>query len=207
MSVRRTEILQLFPVDSKPYGLTYEEWVKKWWCWLLRIPRQTNPACDNIGNNAYMAQENSPVFFLCQTFEQSGVMPTRRIFLNHGTALFFPLINWISIYPEDGVTNHDLSAKARSKMDSISDLTIILNGKEIRGLEKYRVSTQAFQIALPKDNILRLDEGKKKVISDGYWVFTSPVLEPLELCTFGSCTAGLTKIGVVYNIGLTRTIH
>ena len=36
----------VFPVDSKPYGLTYGEWTAKWWQWALSIPKDINPAGD-----------------------------------------------------------------------------------------------------------------------------------------------------------------
>ena len=29
---------QIFPINSKPFGLTYGEWAARWWQWALSIP-------------------------------------------------------------------------------------------------------------------------------------------------------------------------
>jgi hypothetical protein len=192
--------LKLFPVTSRPYGLTYEQWSMKWWSWLLNIPKRINPTFDEIGNNAYIGQVNSNVFFLCQTFERTGMTPSRTVSVQRGLALFLPLINWISVYPEDGSSDKELALKAQEKMNTISDLMISINGSKIRSLQQYRFQSRAFHVILPDDNILNLSPGTRRVISDGYWIMTYPILQPIQMKTFGSCTAGLTRIGVNYVI-------
>ncbi len=189
----------MFP-RTKPYGLTYEQWTKKWWSWLLKIPKRINPTFDETGKNAYIGQDNPNVFFLCQTFEQTGVIPSRIVLLDKGTALFLPLINWISVFPEDGNTDNDLTLKAKAKMNTIQDMMVSINGNEIRGLEEYRFQSHSFHVELPKGNILKLSPGTRRVISDGYWIMTHPIMQPVRMKTFGSCTAGKTRIGVNYNI-------
>lgn len=194
-------MLKLFPVKSRPYGLTYEQWSKKWWSWLLNIPIQNSPVYDETGRNAHWGQDDPNVFFLCQTYGQSNSNPTRRILIHRGKSLFMPLINWISITPEDGLTDSELISKAQSKMNSIRDLRMIVNGYEFTAdLCQYRVQSKPFCVDLQKDNILALQPGPKKIVSDGYWILTESILKSLYLTTFGSCSAGLTRIGVNYDL-------
>ena len=127
-----------------PYGLTFEQWTMKWWSWLLKIPKPINPTFDETGNNAYAGQDNSNVFFLCQTFEQIGVTPSRIVSIQEGLALFLPLINWISVFPEDGKSDKELALKAQAKMNTIGDLMISINGNKIRSLQQYRFQSHSF---------------------------------------------------------------
>ena len=52
--------IAVFPADSKPYGLTYDEWTAKWWQWGYSIPKDINPAYDDTGKNCAQKQ-NGPV--------------------------------------------------------------------------------------------------------------------------------------------------
>jgi len=114
-----------------------------------------------------------------------------------------PLINWISVAPEDGRTDSDLTSNARYKMNSIGELKVIVDGDELStDFSQFRVQSESFYVNIPKDNILALHPGPKKLVSDGYWILTESILKPLYLRTFGSCSAGLTKIGVQYDIRL-----
>jgi hypothetical protein len=193
--------LQLFPVNSRPYGLTYAQWTMKWWSWLLKIPIQNSPVFDETGRNAYLDQDDPHVFFLCQTYGQNRSNPSRHVLVQKGQSLFMPLINWISIAPEDGQTDNDLILKAQSKMNSISDLTMIVNGDQFTAdFSQYRVQSKPFYVDVPKENILTLQPGTKKIVSDGYWILTESIIKSMQLTTFGSCSAGLTKIGVNYDI-------
>ncbi len=204
MELNSSHILRLYPRESNPYGLTYEEWSIKWWRWLLKIPIKNNPAFDPTGKNAYIYQNNPFVFFLCQTFDNSGFAPIRNVTVQKGRSLFLPIINWISVSPQDGVTDEDLFQKAQNKMNSIENLDLNLNGERIdKGLEEYRVKSHVFDVTLPTDNILKLGSGEWKVVSDGYWILTEAVTVPIYLTTFGSCSSGLTNIGVRYNIQVT----
>lgn len=72
------------------------------------------------------------------------------------------------------------------------------------GLENFRVLSPFFEVVLPEDNIIGLPSGVRRAISDGYWVFIEPKdREELVIATFGSCSAGVTRIGVAYEIRIT----
>ena len=57
----------IFPVDSKPYGISYPDWTVKWWQWADSIPTPLNPASDKTGQNCAQSQ-SGPVWFLAGTF-------------------------------------------------------------------------------------------------------------------------------------------
>jgi hypothetical protein len=193
--------LKFFPIDAKPYGASYREWSIKWWQWLSSIPKHNNPAFDWSGAKIYENQHDLPILFLCQTYEGVRNTPFRRNRIAKGTSIFMPIINWISIMHYDGDSDTQLLEIARSKMDIVGPLEITINGITINnGLEKFRVQSPFFEIDLPKNNLFDLPSGKSRCISDGYWLFLYPVYENLRLSSFSSCSSGVTKIKVNYEL-------
>ena len=55
----------IFSLESKPYGLTLEEWATKWWQWAYSQPKGNNPLVDDIGGNlCKTGQDNEKVWYL-----------------------------------------------------------------------------------------------------------------------------------------------
>lgn len=111
-----------------------------------------------------------------------------------------PVLNWVSVKGHDGNTDDDLQQVAKKRMNLISNLDVIINGETFRGSEKYRFQSPVFDVILPEDNILDVKPGNTRFFSDGYWIFTEPIFADIDLSTFGSCSAGITRIGVNYSI-------
>jgi hypothetical protein len=189
----------IYPIDSKPYRISYSEWSIKWWQWLSSIPKENNPALDWTGDNVHVNQIYPNVLFLCQTIEGVESLPIRKSTIPINRAIFMPVINWISIMNVDGDTDIELIEVARHRMDVIGTLEIIINGITInKGLEKYRVQSPFFEIDLPQNNIFGLPSGKRRCISDGYWIFFKCISQNIMLYSYSSCSSGLTKIKVNY---------
>jgi hypothetical protein len=196
--------ISIFPIHSKPLGYTYGEWSARWWQWLLSIPKSKNPALDSTGANAHINQIYPNVFFLCQTY-QEGVpsIPNRTVTVPAGRSIFMPIINWISIMHNDGETDQELIQIANKRMDVVANLQITINELTLKdGLKEYRAQSAFFDIALPEDNIVALPPGLTRAVSDGYWLFLKPLEDNIKITSFGSCSSGLTKIGVSYNLSI-----
>lgn len=191
---------RIYHQNSKPFGLSFSEWSARWWQWLLSIPKSLNPAMDTSGENASIGQPDSNIYFLCQTIEGVKQRPSRKIYIHRGTSIFLPIINWISNFYEHGKSEKELIEIATQRMDTIGNIEFNLDGMNIQGLEKYRFLSKFFTVELPKDNVLDLPPGEARLISDGYWVFTEPIITDTTIFTFGSCSSGVTKIGVNYYI-------
>jgi len=192
--------VKIYQPNSKPLGLSLGDWSEIWWQWLLPIPKSINPTTDLTGKYASVGQADPRVYFLCQTVEGAKEQPRRHISLRKGACVFMPILNWISDFYEHGRSEEELIQTAAQRIDAIGNLKFSLDGREIQGLERYRFRSNFFIVELPKYNILDLPPGKARFISDGYWVFTEPILSDITISTFGSCSSGVTKIGVDYSI-------
>ena len=191
--------IHIYPVTSRPLGISYDEWSIKWWQWLCSIPIERNPAFDDTGELVYVNQNNAQVVFLCQTIEGTKNIPFRISHFPESGLFFMPIINWISIMKCDGNNDEQLKEIAKCRMDAIGTLQIEINGKTFdKGLHKFRVLSSFFDIELPKNNIFGLDEGLRRCISDGYWLFIHIDSDNLELSSYSSCSSGITQIKVKY---------
>lgn len=198
--------ISIFPIESSPYGLTYGEWSARWWQWLLSIPRSKSPAFDRSGDNANVNQSDPNVFFLCQTIDsikEDRTTQDRAIAMRAGISVFMPIINWVSVLHVDGQTDDELVSVAKKRMDVVSELKAVINGVTIKeGLERYRVRSPFFDVVVPEDNIFGLYPGLRHFVSEGYWIFIKSLEKDTKLSTFGSCSFGINKFGINYNITL-----
>ena len=192
--------VKIYSRDSKPFGLTFNEWSAKWWQWLLVIPKSINPAMDDTGHHAHIGQIDPNVFFLCQTIEGVKRLPMRTISIPRGRSIFMPILNWISNFYEHGNSEQELIQTAKKRMDVIGHIEVKCDGMAIQGLERYRSLSNFFVVKLPEDNVLDLPAGRARLVSDGYWIFTKPIFDDVVISTDGSCSSGTTRIAVNYSI-------
>lgn len=190
--------LELFDVNSRPFGRTYAEWTAKWWEWVLSIAKTENPVVDDTGKNCANNQ-SGPVWFLAGTLkgpaERSCAIPADK-------AILFPVINVEASTAEgDGTTEKELADRVKFEMDQITDMRVTINGTNVNELKQYRIQSPPFNVTLRLDNVLGLSAQTTKMISEGYWLFLKP-MEPgkYDLNSFGSCLAGRIKIGVSYHL-------
>jgi hypothetical protein len=193
----------ILSVSSKPFGKSFPEWTAEWWKWLVSIPKDQSPLFDISGRNAAINQSSSSVFFLCQTYESQEVVPTRSVEVPASCLLFLPIINWISILHLDGETDEELMEVARERMNAARNLEIVIDGiRYSKGLEHHRALSPFFEAILPENNLFGLPSGRRRAISDGYWVFIRPGLKQFEISSEGSCSSGRTRIRVGYSVSI-----
>jgi hypothetical protein len=191
---------RIYPVNVNPLGVPYSQWILKWWQWILAIPKWCNPATDSTGAHASIGQLDDAVFFLCQTMEGVKPFPSRRIRIPSGKSIFMPILNWVSILHEDGESDEELKFQAKKRMDLVGHLGVTVNGRRLEGLEKHRFQSAIFEIFLEQNNLLDLKPGMIRLVSDGFWLFSEPLFNNVEMTSFGSCSSGATQISVKYLI-------
>jgi hypothetical protein len=190
----------LFPPDSVPYGLTYPEWIVRWWKWILSIPKERNPALDNFGNQVAEGQYDLNVWFLSGTFGGSVV---RKCKVPLGKAILMPIINYECSFADDPSINtvFDLELKCRSEIDDIKNLSFTIDELYLKDLAHYRIRSPLFDVLLGENNILGVEQIHTKMISDGYWIFLKPLIIGRHILkSSGSCQSGKIMIGTTYEL-------
>jgi hypothetical protein len=170
--------LNIFPPESKPYGLSYEQHIKDFWKWIISIPQDKNPWGDQTEENCAIGQletNSSTLFYLSGN---GGGKSERTCTLSAGKSLFIPVSPMeISDKEAPNRSIEELHKIAKKDQDSVTSLYLKINDKEYtrQDLSKYRIPTEEFEVTFPKNAIFGATEGISKAVADGYYVITQPL--------------------------------
>ena len=172
-----TNSVNIFPPDSKPYGLSYEEHIKNFWKWVISFPIDKSPWKDQTGTNCDNGQSktNSSIFYLSGN---GGGTSVRTCKVPAGKALFIPVSPMeISDKEAPNRSVEDLNKISKKDQDSITSLYLKIGDKGYNRAElsKYRTHTGDFDVTFPKNAIFGASEGISKAVADGYYVITEPL--------------------------------
>jgi hypothetical protein len=171
-------MVEFFPPNSKPYGLSYEEHIMKYWKRILSIPTNENPATDTTGERCTFRQDphNSSVFYLSGSTEPTVV---RSCKIPAGSSLFISVNDVEASEAEKpGASIEDLHNIARNDEDHATTATLIINDQvfDMKDLKDYRFHTKDFDATFPDNGLFGVNSGQSsKVVADGYYVITNPL--------------------------------
>ena len=170
--------LSIFPPDSEPYGLSYDEHAQNFWKWLLSIPASESPMDDTKGDKCTVGQTNtnSSVFYLGPgegKIERTCTVPT-------GKGLLIPVMEVEQSDKEiPGASIEDLTNAAKKDQDGVNSLYLKIDNEEYtyNDLLKYRTQpTEPFQVIFPDNGIFGVvDGGPSQVVADGWYIISEPL--------------------------------
>jgi len=187
------------PPNSSAHGMTYGEWGGVWWNWVLQFPWSGSPFNPADDGSFTMQGQSGPVYFLSGMFGGSAV---RSVTIPPGKAIFFPIVNYVDWYPDDGLTEAYLRAKAHAHVDPVSAMTCTIDGKAVNDLWAYRGESPAggFAIELPAGSLLSDAPWSSPLcISDGYWLMVEPLTPGAHTLRF-ACASPTVSLDMSYNI-------
>jgi hypothetical protein len=146
-------------VPARPYGLTYAQWLTKWWQWSLAFPVNADPE-NNTAD--FSANQSGPVWFLPAPL--GGGTATRTGTVPEGLALFVPVLTF-EADNTDCPTNTDytvaqLAAEAQGGWNFVTETSCTVDGVAVTGMQdptnsNYLVLTPPFSYTLAShDNVL-----------------------------------------------------
>ncbi|MDF3017908.1 MAG: hypothetical protein K0R44_3133, partial [Thermomicrobiales bacterium] len=166
----------VLPPDAPAYGLTYEAWTARFAQWAHSLPLAIHPAADPTGALCGLGQAG-PVFFLVQAGGQDAVERTCTV--PAGTALLLPLLSasctTVEPPPFHGRDEAALRACTEAWFATAVELTAVVDGETIPDLERYRVQSDLFAVALPAGNMLGVEPTVTQGVVEGYWLLLAPL--------------------------------
>jgi hypothetical protein len=162
----------VYSADSKPFGISYENWTARWWQWVHNVPPDQNVNFDATGKFCHVGQEG-PVWFLGPSFggkyERSCTIPSSK-------AILFPVNTGECDYASspDARTPDDLFDCA-SEGNKGGIMRASVDGIPLKNLEIYRITSPPFNITIPEDNVFGSPAGTSEAVADGFWVFLEPL--------------------------------
>ena len=125
-----SQSVNIFPPESKPYGLTFAEHIKNFWKWILEIPAKESPLIDPTGEKCANGQSNtnSSVFYLSMN---NGGISERTCKVPAGNGLFIPVmqVEW-SDKEAPGASIEELHKSAKKDQDSVNSLYLKIGDKD-----------------------------------------------------------------------------
>ncbi len=193
-----------FTHDSEIFNKSYGQWTVDWWKWALSTPRLQNPVLDKNGENHYVNQPSSRVWFLAGVFgDEEKYHPTRRIKLPEGLSILFPVLNCEanSIEYPHLKNDMDLIEHVSNDVESVVKKDCFVNDI-ILIPERVPSDPKIFEFIIPKDNILGVEGGKViRACADGYWIFLRALPKGDYIIDFeGSCEYGRLSSGAKYEL-------
>jgi hypothetical protein len=175
--VAGSNLVNILPPGSKPYGLSYEEQIKNFWKWVISFPKDKSPWNDETGANCDNGQSgtNSSVFYLSGN---GGGKSERTCTVPAGKGLFIPVSPMEASDKEvPNASIEDLHKISKKDQDSVTSLYVKINDTVYNreALSKYRTHTEDFEVAFPKNAIFGASEGISKAVADGYYIITEPL--------------------------------
>jgi len=153
----------VFPVQSRPYGLSYGDWSALWWYWAFSLPNDHTPL---FGTADCSANQIGPVWFLPGA-PAGEPGPRQNCTVPPGRSLFVALINAeCSNLEGSGNTEGQLRGCADSIGTLIdpNSLKASLDGEPIIGLSHFQVESPLFFFGpLPHNNLITyfcVDQGE-----------------------------------------------
>ena len=173
----------VFPINSRPYGLSYGDWSTKWWRWAYAIPFSTNPIYDLTGGDCALNQ-SGPVWFLAGT---AGTPVTRTCTIPAGKAILFPILNVLADYPCPDPGFHPgpgqtlaqfLTETARDYINATTELDAQVDATPLKHLFVYRTTSRMFSF-IGDTSMTVFDPcitgTRQPGVSDGYWIMLTPL--------------------------------
>lgn len=179
----------IFPLNSKPFGLSYEDHIKNYWKFALSLPNDVNPWNDETGEMCRNGQEsvNSSIFYLSPG---GGGNFTRVCKIPSGSGIFIPVLVGEFSLSELGkdAKKEDLRAFAENDKDNMHVFTLDIDDNKLdtEDLREYGIVTSLFNLTFPENNLFGAEPGPTLAAADGYYIIT----EPLEKGTYVIRTYG-----------------
>jgi hypothetical protein len=178
-----SNVVKIFPPDSKPYGLSYTEHVKNYWKFLASIPASITPMTDMTGERCIAGQmDNASVFYLAGSGAKIQKEP-RICNIPSGHGIMFMAGSSImnSIAESPGSTIDELNEAAKQDSAEAKDLYVEINGQQKytnADIRKFQVNTGEMKVEFPKngDGIFGVSQpGSTKAVADGFYMITEPL--------------------------------
>jgi hypothetical protein len=161
--------------DSAPFGIPYEDWPANWWSYNVKFSAEEHPRDNFSPERCNLDQEQSdPVYYLPDNLSGEE---ERRCTVPVGKAILGPQITG-SCWDDDTDPKLKTEAGLRECSREGQEFGVVratLDGRELQGLEQYRVTSDVFNMTIPENNAFQSPPGTFPAIADGFFVFLEPL--------------------------------
>lgn len=195
----------VYPVDSKPYGLTYGDWAAKWYKWFMEIPADSHhPFNDTTGADCARNQVG-PVWFLVGS---NGPPASRNCVIPAGKALGFNAISTECSYAEDATLKTEAQLRSCAiNGDQGGTAQITIDGVPLQNIQTYKIQSPIFNFTFPQKNIFGGKPGPSQSVVDCFCVVVKPLSPGEHTVHFSGAVIANPALGVGTGFASDATYH
>jgi hypothetical protein len=143
--------LRILPPKARVQGLTYGEWMARWWEYTLTIPASQNPLTGGSGANCVFQQVGKVGLVVANS--TLGVPINCEV--PAGTLLYMEVLGaeCSTLEPPPFYGGNEAELRACAQGFVLSDLAASIDGVEVKNLSKYIFTSPLYEFTVPEDNI------------------------------------------------------
>jgi hypothetical protein len=161
----------VYSKDSTPFGVSYKDWITRWWQWNVGTPASQHPR-DNYTAEKCTVNQNGSAWFLPDILTGKEI---RTCTIPEGKAILVPLITGECDTSDSASLSDADLRKCSTAGDEYGAISATLDGQKIENLDSYRTATDFFNITYVKDNIFDMPAGTYRGVADAFFVFLKPM--------------------------------
>jgi len=173
-SDEKNSLSQVFQPNALPYGKSYMSWMVAWWKWDLSFDCNHFPTFDTTGSLENQ-NHSGPVFFLAGSRHDY----TLAVTIPSGASIFLPISTVEDDYPCGDQQLDSLVSVTTSFVNTITDLTLTIDGHAVNHLTSYKFISPVFTTAANADLVNCFDDcitgGPQQWSVGGYFVMLRPL--------------------------------
>ena len=190
----------MFSSGTKMFGKTYSQWVAEWWKWDLQFDCAHFPTFDADGSLENQNQSGD-VFFLAGNRHSA----TLSVTVPADVAIFIPLATVESDYPCGDATLDDLASNTQGFVNTITDLSLTVDGQSITNLSSFQVLSPTFTTSANADLANCFDDcisgNPMQFVAGGYFCMLKPLSAGSHtIVRHAVAVGGAVTYDTVYNI-------
>jgi hypothetical protein len=173
----------IYSKNEKPYGISYSEWIGRWWQWHVSIPKGNHPREAYSPEKCAQNQNDKNVWFLPDGknlgSSEANTPEIRKCTVPHGKALLVQIYGGGYSIKENGLAkNEDLEHCVNIGLDTV-EFTAKIDGVEVMNSKNRGNIPEPYQCELTymPDNLYNVPAGPSKAMVGGYFLFVKPLSE------------------------------
>ena len=169
--------------NEKPYGISYSEWIGRWWQWHVSIPKGNHPREAYSAEKCAQNQNDKNVWFLPDGrnlgLSETNTPEKRECTVPHGKALLVQIYGGGCSYGEGLKTDQELKDCVNIGLDTV-EFTAKVDGVEVmnsKNRDDYLPEPYSYNLTYMQDNLYQnqIPAGTYKAMAGGYFLFVKPL--------------------------------
>lgn len=162
----------VYSTSSAPYGVSYQQWLAKFWQWAYSLPTAQHPR-ENYTPEKCANGQHGPVWFLDAPLSGTQM---RTCTVPAGKSVLAAVLNGECDRSDQTLHNDQDVRRCATEGNDYGVIGGSLDGVTLKNLDQYRTDSGFYNLTIPSaDNIYKEPPGTYRAFTNGFFVFLEPL--------------------------------